>query len=1146
MNILDVNNSPTSCRNYSDLTEHYVTHIKTKNFENSYIFWDSPQLSLKYARSAKFHSDVRGSVCNFFLTLSLLYCGDIHPDPGPSVRTPRCPCVVCGKGVVKKSKAIDCDLCQRWTHVRCSGSMSIHEYDNIVEHSLSFSYCCNPCLLKTLPYVPDLDSDEISDDNHHSGTDTPSDDQDHFQCFEKKGLHFVHINIRSMVNKMADLISLANKTRASVIAVSETWLDTSVTDGEIRINGYNVVRKDRGCKGGGVCLYIKDNLPFNCRTDLDQEGLEGVWVDIFLPKTKPITVGVVYRPPTQSNFLDLLQMTLSNIDPSREFYLLGDMNINMVKNNHNSVGLLKNYKQILNVFGLNQLIKEPTRVTNSSESVIDHIVTNQPDKICQNGTVHVGISDHALIYCTRKIVRGTFRGHNAVKIRSLKHYSRENLNSLLSSQNWAEVYESHTATKALEVFNCIMLSVIDSVAPVKEVRVKSNTEPWIDSSILEAIATRDSLLHKYLSNKSNLSMLSEYRKARNKVQELVKKAKSNYVSDKIEEDRNNPKNLWTHLKNLGHSNKNKGNSQIILEVDNEICYDSLTVGNHINNFFTGIASKLVDSLPTPSNIFRVGKEQFMRYYSDKGITPGAFRLKEVDSSVVHKHLESLKESKSTGFDNISGKFLKEGADHIYRPLSHIINLSIRTSEVPPIMKLAKVTPLHKKNSRLQVGNYRPVSILTITSKLLERCVYDQIESYLQNNHLVYEFQSGFRKGYSTDTCLIYLQDHIRQQMDQGLYTGVALLDVQKAFDCVDHEILCRKLEHLGIEASWFKSYLSDRKQTVSLGGVLSKTCDVSCGVPQGSLLGPLLFLIYSNDMKAAVNCKLLLYADDSVLMVSDKDPEVVSKLLGDEMLNCYNWMIDNRLAMHAGKTELILFASKRKLKKVQNFHVNFQNFKIYGQNSVKYLGVLLDNDLSGKSMVESTIKKAASRLKFLFRQGKYLNLKCRKLLGSALVQSHLDYCCSSWYYGLTKKLQGNLQIMQNKLVRFVLGLHPREHLSQTHLNSIGFVKISDRTMQLMLNHVFNIRKGLAPRYLSNFFTNTTEIHRHFTRHSQLSYNIPQIQSFTKGSFFYNAITGWNALPLQVKTIDSKQAFKTRVKRHLADRATFLEQSAIVF
>ena len=549
----------------------------------------------------------------------------------------------------------------------------------------------------------------------------------------EKAYTYVHINIRSLVYKVADLACLARKTKASVIAVSETWMDDSITNGEIRIDGYNIVRKDRDRHGGGVCLYIKDNLPYNPRKDLDKPNLEGAWVDIFLPKTKPITLGVVYRPPRQSDFLDILHETLGQLDPSRELYILGDVNINMKNcdNSNNSVvGLVNKYKYILRLFGLCQLLKQPTRVTPTSESVIDHIVTNQSDKICQSGTIHVGISDHALIFCTRKIVRGTFRGHNVVKVRSLKHYNRENLNLLLSNQNWAQVYECNNATTALEKFNNIMLSVIDQVAPVKEVRIKSNTEPWITSSILEAIEHRDSLLRKRLGDRSNNVTLNEFRKARNKVQELVKTAKSNFVNEKIVEDKNNPKKLSDHLKNLGHSNKSKEKNQVILEIDGEICYDSVTVGNHVNSFFTSIANKLVDKLPNPSNIYKVGKEQFLKYYESKGLTRGSFHLKEVDSSVVLKHLQSLKENKSTGFDNIPGKFLKEGADQIYKPLSHVINLSLRTSEVPSIMKLAKVTPLFKKNSRLEVGNYRPVSILTITSKILEKCVYDQIEKYL--------------------------------------------------------------------------------------------------------------------------------------------------------------------------------------------------------------------------------------------------------------------------------------------------------------------------------------------------------------------------------------------------------------------------------
>lgn len=1106
----------------------------------------SPNLKCQQRSPVSIHYRINTSSRNFLL-LCIILSGDVHPDPGPNQsrkqKTPKNPCTVCSRGVVSRSKAIDCDECQKWTHVKCCHSITIDMYDKAVAQELQLNFVCNCCLAAKLPGFPDDDLDlNVSDNTQARSPDvdepSPVNSEKKYECFKKKGLHFIHINARSLLNKLSELSIMASSSKSAIIAVSETWFDPSMTSAETSIDGYNLERRDRNRHGGGVCLYIRDDLTYNLRPDLCKPSQESIWVDILLQKTKPITVGCVYRPPDQSNFLDTFQDSLATVDLVNELYILGDFNIDISR----SSSLSGKYNNVLKLFGLSQLINEPTRITDHSQSLIDHIVTNQSEKICQHGCIEFGFSDHVATFCTRKIVRGLFSGHKSVKLRSLKNYDQGTYLDLLKECNWNEVLECDDVSVALRAFNRTMLSVIDTVAPVKEVRVKSKTEPWINSEILEAIEYRNKLLKNLKHDKCNLDLKNQFCKARNKVQRLVCETKKSYFFNKISEDKNNPKKLWSHFQKLGYSSKSKGKNHIILEIDGEICYDSLTVGNYVNEFFTTVAEKLTEKLPHPSGQFSTMSSTFKNYYSGKVNRSTPLTITNVDVSEVLKELKALNPCKSTGLDNIPSKFLREGAEVISVPLTHIINLSIRNKQVPAEWKEAKITPLFKKNNRLQVGNYRPVSILNVSSKILEKCVYKQVEDYLTSNNLIYEYQSGFRTGFSTDTCLIYIQDYIRQNMDLGHFTGMALLDVQKAFDSVDHKILTEKLEIIGIDSDWFRSYLDNRQQVVDINGTISGKCTVTCGVPQGSLLGPLLFLIYSNDMKCAVSSKLLLYADDSVLLVSDKDPDLVAQKLSDEMNNCYNWMVDNKLSMHAGKTELILFGSKSKLRKIPKFEISFQDHKISSQNSVKYLGSFLDNDLSGKSMSEHIIKKASSRIKFLFRNQKFLDLKCRKLLGSALVQCHLDYSISSWFNGIGLLLQRKLQVVQNRLIRFILNKHARYHLYQTDLDKIGFLKVSDRATQLALNHMYKIKNNASPPYLYELFNPVSNRHQYNTRFSQESYAIGSVGPFTKSSFSYNATKDWNALPLPVKMVTSLDHFKAKVKKFLSEKQRQSETS----
>ena len=245
---------------------------------------------------------------------------------------------------------------------------------------------------------------------------------------------------------------------------------------------------------------------------------------------------------------------------------------------------------------------------------------------------------------------------------------------------------------------------------------------------------------------------------------------------------------------------------------------------------------------------------------------------------------------------------------------------------------------------------------------------------------------------------------------------------------------------------WFKSYLSGRNQFVQVNDTYSNSSPITCGVPQGSILGPLLFLCYVNDMEISISpeCKLLLYADDSAILFSHKTPEVISRKLSSELQSCSKWLVDNKLSLHLGKTECILFGSRTKLRKVQNFGIGCNGHSIQAQTSVKYLGVNLDNFWSGEAIANSIIHKVNSRLKFLYRQWSSLNEKTRLLLCSALIQCHVDYSCSSWYAGLNKTLKKKLQISQNKVVRFIKKLGPRSPIGYSELGSVGFLNVVKR------------------------------------------------------------------------------------------------------
>ena len=377
-----------------------------------------------------------------------------------------------------------------------------------------------------------------------------------------------------------------------------------------------------------------------------------------------------------------------------------------------------------------------------------------------------------------------------------------------------------------------------------------------------------------------------------------------------------------------------------------------------------------------------------------------------------------------------------------------------------------------------------------------------------------------------------LNDYVKSESCKGNFTGMILIDLQKAFDCVDHDLLVRKLSAMGIlSTDWFRSYLCDRSQCTQVSGVDSTFSDVTCWVPQGSILGPTLFLCYINDMSDALNCKLSLYADDSALLYSGPDPTVVADFLSRELSVCQRWLVDNRLSLHLGKTECILFGTKRRLGSGINFEVKLEATVVKRVTSVEYLGVCLDQFLDFSDHVDKVLKKARGKLQFLYRNKDYLNQQTRKLLCQALIFSSLEYCSSSWYNGLSISLSESLNVFQRKCARFALFLSHRSHIGPEHFANLSWLPFPKRVKYFNLVHTFKVKAGLSPSYLSQSFTHVSDVHRYNLRQSSLNFSLARCSSPT-GTFNREAISGWNSLPSELKEIRSLPLFKTRLKMHL--------------
>ena len=440
----------------------------------------------------------------------------------------------------------------------------------------------------------------------------------------------------------------------------------------------------------------------------------------------------------------------------------------------------------------------------------------------------------------------------------------------------------------------------------------------------------------------------------------------------------------------------------------------------------------------------------------------------------------------------------------------------------------KLKPLYKKGPKIDPKNYRPISLLPRVSKIIEKIIHDQTMEYLTDNSILYRYQSRFRKNHSTDTCLSYLTDKILTGFDSGLLTGMILIDLQKAFDTINHDLLLKKMSLAGSSfqtITWFESYLSNRRFQVNIKNKCSNVANINCGVPQGSILGPLLFLLYVNDIPQAVDCELFLYADDSCLVYQHR---AIEKNLNNNFSSICNWFVNNKLRIHFGedKTKCILFGTKKRLKKDINLNIRYGKVHIKQYHTVLYLGCVLDENLSEEPMALQVIKKINTRLRFLYRKNRFLSQPFRRLLCNAIIQSHFDYGCSAWYPSLNKSLKKKLQTLHNKCIRFCLNLNNRDHIGLTEFEKINWLPINDRFEQCISSTTFKFFNNRSPAYMNDVFKPAG----HPITNTRASF-LKLIEPLRKKQLSYLAPNIWNSILVYLKATEGLNTFKNNMKKH---------------
>ena len=1051
------------------------------------------------------------------------------------------PCAICHKAVAFNHKAIVCDICDNWVHIKCN-KLDDNDYKHFQDDvNQDENFFCINCLADSVPFSKlnnnefgvsvqkgiinsdDVDTNFVptdfqkhifdqlnreinnyaydldTEDNNFGGDIIPAIDCQFYSIDEFSAAHFnanksfsiLHLNIHSVelhIEEFRIILQMLD-FKFDIICFSESKIIKGIPPKtDISIDGYQEpLSTPTESTKGGVLIYVRDGIKAKPRPDLTvyrKKELESLFIEIVNPREANDIVGVIYRHPCMNPSIftdDYLKDIVDRLSSeNKKVYIAGDFNFDLLNLSHSDT--FDFFETMMSNFLL-PVITIPTKINRASHTLIDNIFTNNINPDTKTGNLEINLSDGHLpsfIVTPKQNQNHLPKKHN-IFTRDKRNFNGDALLTDFRNNNWDEVIDldQRDVNLSLQNFFSKINNILDSHMPMRKItqrEFKQKYKPWITNNILSKIRDKNKIFKKYLACNNNArkdELFTSFKNLKNDITQDIRAGKKIYYQRYFSEHKNNLQKIWKGIKEIINvKSKNYDHPTCIQEGDQNFT-DPKKIANSFNDYFSMIADKILQKRKYN------GTKSYRDFLSNRLLEN--FVFEDCNENEIKSIISSLDKTKSSGPNSIPTDILFLLKDFISIPLMHIFNLSFSTGQHPDLFKISKVIPIFKKGSRLLVSNYRPISLLSNLNKILEKLVHNRVYKFLEDFNCLYSLQFGFRQKHSTNHALIDITETIRSALDNKKYVCGVFVDLQKAFDTVNHEILVAKLDHYGIRGvanNWFSSYLSNRTQFVSILGFESDTKPMRHGVPQGSVLGPLLFLIYINDLHCSIkHSKVYHFADDTNLLNISNSSKRLQKLVNADLKILYNWLLANKISLNCDKTEIIFFHKPGE--PVPSVKIKMNGHRIFPSKFIKYLGVYLDETLNGNFHCKELAKKLKRANGMLCKARYYINNDDLVTLYYAIFSSHLIYGSQIWGQYIST-FNSKIFKLQNRALRIISFANFRADSNPLYSN-LKILKLGDLIVLQNCLFVHDTLNKVSPLCFHNYFQHTRNLHPHNTR-----------------------------------------------------------------